>query len=276
MSDSVDERIIASEGESDNPRLDRWLERTTTPLDMLALLTIWLTLVPFASIHRSLGRPAWWIIARLAISGVYLVDMAVRTALSRRRIHYVLAHPVGVFSVIFPAIRLIFSLRLLRAMFRKGNLAHFLGVAVLLFANLTIIVYGFEHDSSGANITSLGIAAWWACVTLFTVGYGDYYPVTLGGRMFAVILMALGLVVAAVITAQIASTFMDQAAARRASLAKSGVDPDAPDAADGSPEGSAVARFQASADRIEERLAHMETLLLHRPEAAPDGGTASA
>ena len=32
-------------------------------------------------------------------------------------------------------------------------------------------------------------AFWWSCVTAMTVGYGDLYPVTLGGRITSVVLM---------------------------------------------------------------------------------------
>ena len=85
-----------------------------------------------------------------------------------------------------------------------------------------VIVWGFERHSSQANITSIGIAVWWGCVTVFTVGYGDYYPVTNAGRIAAVAIMVVGLTTAAVITAQIASSFMDQAQARRISAAELG------------------------------------------------------
>jgi hypothetical protein len=51
--------------------------------------------------------------------------------------------------------------------------------------------------------------------TVSTVGYGDYTPVTAGGRVVAVCIMLVGLTSVAVITAQIASSFMDQASSRR-------------------------------------------------------------
>ena len=50
-----------------------------------------------------------------------------------------------------------------------------------------------ERYAPGANITSFGDAIWWAFVTIATVGYGDYYPVTVPGRFFAVVLMLGGI-----------------------------------------------------------------------------------
>jgi voltage-gated potassium channel len=34
---------------------------------------------------------------------------------------------------------------------------------------------------------------WWAVVTLTTVGYGDVYPVTVGGKVFTSIILFIGL-----------------------------------------------------------------------------------
>jgi len=204
-----------SESEPNNPRLDRWINKTTLPLDLIALCTIWLTVVPLGTIHRVADQPMLWYIGRLALSVIYGADMAVRTYLSRHRLRYFTHHPVGVLAVILPVIRLAFSLRLLRAMFKRGNTLHFVFVSIVLLFNLVVIVWGFERTASGANITSIGIALWWGCVTVFTVGYGDYYPITTPGRIAAVGIMLIGLVTAAVITAQIASSFMDQAQSRR-------------------------------------------------------------
>jgi len=212
--------------EANNPRLDAWLARTSTPLDLLALFTIWLTVVPIGDFHRIGESPNWWFAARIGLSFVYFVDITVRTSLAHRKLRYLARHPLSIVAVIIPLVRLLFSLRLLTAMFRKGNLIHFLFVSLILLLNFTLIVYGFEHRVSDANITTIGDAIWWSCVTVFTVGYGDFYPVTTGGRIFAVAIMGLGLLTAAVITAQIASSFMDQASARRdAAAAGSNGDP---------------------------------------------------
>ena len=45
-------------------------------------------------------------------------------------------------------------------------------------------LWGMYHE--GADITKVGDALWWAVVTVATVGYGDYYPVTTFGRIIAV------------------------------------------------------------------------------------------
>lgn len=206
-----------SESEPDNPRLDRWINKTTLPLDIIALFTIWLTVIPLGSIHRVAAEPVFWYAGRILISVIYGIDVGVRTYLSHRRFHYFFTHPVGVLAVVMPVIRLVFSLRLLKTMFEKGNTVRFLFVSIILLVNLMIIVWGFERGNPDANITNIGIAIWWGCVTVFTVGYGDYYPITTMGRIFAVGIMVIGLTTAAVITAQIASSFMDQAQSRRTS-----------------------------------------------------------
>src|SRR5262249_46229598 len=51
---------------------------------------------------------------------------------------------------------------------------------------------------------------WWAVVTVTTVGYGDIYPTTVGGRIVAIMLMLAGIGFLAVLTATIASRFVKQ------------------------------------------------------------------
>lgn len=198
-----------------DPRLHAWTSRTRAPLDMLALCTIWFSIIPISHLSR-FSHASWWLIARAALSFIYGIDITVRAVLSRRPGRYLARHPFGVLAVVFPPVRVLFSLRLLSEMFKKGNLVRFLIVALLLVLNGAILVVIFERQASDATITSIPIALWWTACTVSTVGYGDYTPVTLGGRLVAICIMIVGLTTVAVITAQIASSFMDQAAARRA------------------------------------------------------------
>ncbi len=72
-------------------------------------------------------------------------------------------------------------------------------VAVLVVIFGGIGVYLAEHEYPGANITNLGDAFWWAIVTITTVGYGEYFPLTLVGRVIGVLVMLTGIGTAVII-----------------------------------------------------------------------------
>mgnify|MGYP000606070887 CR=1 FL=1 len=68
--------------------------------------------------------------------------------------------------------------------------------SLLAFMMLTVgssLAVHFEHSAKGANITTGANAFWWAYVTITTVGYGDFYPVTTLGRMTGVFVMFAGI-----------------------------------------------------------------------------------
>ena len=80
--------------------------------------------------------------------------------------------------------------------------------AVLLLAGL--LVWVFERRRNPAQfgrgaVEGIGAGFWWSAVTMTTVGYGDKAPVTLGGRLVALVWMFAALIVVATFTGAIAS-----------------------------------------------------------------------
>ncbi|MDW7732804.1 MAG: potassium channel family protein [Methanolobus sp.] len=69
-------------------------------------------------------------------------------------------------------------------------------------------VLRFESQSPEANIKTGSDALWWAFVTITTVGYGDKYPTTGGGRLIGIALMTSGVGVFSVFTGFIANSFL--------------------------------------------------------------------
>jgi voltage-gated potassium channel len=201
--------------ENTSPRLEAYIERTRTPLDLFALCTLWIIAVPVSSIGEGPDATPLGLLLRVSVSLVFAADMAIRAVLAPRSWRYVRSRPLGLLAVILPPVRVVFSLRLITSLFRRGHMERFLAAAALLLANGVIIVYFYERNAPEANITTIGNAIWWAIVTVSTVGYGDMFPVTLGGRFVAAGIMAIGILTLAVITAQVSSSFVDQAARRR-------------------------------------------------------------
>ena len=237
-----DQGAEADRAVNDPNRRAQYEARTREPLDLLALATLWLVVVP----PGDFGHGVTGIVTafRVALSAVYAIDIAIRSVLAPRHVHYALSHPLALVAVIIPSVRVIFSLRLVRSMFRRGHLGRFLVAASVLVLNGAVIVYLFERHAPGSNIHTLPDALWWSFVTVTTVGYGDYYPVTAGGRITACFIMATGLLTLAVVTAQVASSFVAQGPSR----------------ARPAPPEEAVRREVTLAE-LDERLARIERLL---------------
>ncbi|GAB4241477.1 MAG: potassium channel family protein [Candidatus Methylacidiphilales bacterium] len=80
--------------------------------------------------------------------------------------------------------------------------------ALLLGFAASLLVLHFEMGQPGANIQTAEDAIWWTIVTMSTVGYGDYVPVTVPGRIVGVVLMLMGVGVFGVISATMAAWFV--------------------------------------------------------------------
>jgi voltage-gated potassium channel len=119
-----------------------------------------------------------------------------------------------------------------------------------------IIVYLFERHAAGSNIHTLGNSLWWSAVTVTTVGYGDFYPVTTQGRITAFFIMGIGLLTLAVVTAQVASSFVTQGSGR----------------AQGGPPAE-PAPPEVTLAGLDRRLARIEELLTAAASSQPATGT---
>ncbi len=90
------------------------------------------------------------------------------------------------------------------------NILYFF-IGMLAYVSLAYLLYFIEHDKEGSNINSIGDTFWFTIVTLTTVGYGDFYPVSWPGRFIglAFILGSIGVIgyFISQITAQISSYF---------------------------------------------------------------------
>jgi voltage-gated potassium channel len=84
-----------------------------------------------------------------------------------------------------------------------------LAAFALLFLGAWLVML-FESHAPGSNIHGFKDALWWGVVTVTTVGYGDRFPVSDGGRFVAVVLMMVGIGLIGVLTATVASFFVQE------------------------------------------------------------------
>jgi voltage-gated potassium channel len=211
---------------------DRFAAAVDIPLTVLAVLWLPVLVLPLVA-HLSASLLASLAAIDYFIWAVFAVEYLARLYLAPSRRWFVRHHLLDLVVVTIPVLRPLRILRLLRLFnvsragvvlwnaLRRGReiLAH-RGLQFVLLAVLVIIFVAaglelaFEHGSHGATIQNFGDALWWAIVTVTTVGYGDKYPVTAGGRGVAVALMFVGIGLIGVLTATVASYFVEDSAKR--------------------------------------------------------------
>lgn len=87
----------------------------------------------------------------------------------------------------------------------KEEILLFLIVTLILIYFSAVGIYYFEHEVQPDNFASIFDSLWWAIITLTTVGYGDVYPITVGGKVFTFFILMIGLGIVAIPTGIISS-----------------------------------------------------------------------
>jgi voltage-gated potassium channel len=86
-----------------------------------------------------------------------------------------------------------------------GSIVSIVVAAVFVSA---FFMWRVEYNAPGATITTFRYALWWAVVTTTTVGYGDYTPLTLPGRVIATAVMIVGIGLIGTVSATVAAWFV--------------------------------------------------------------------
>ena len=154
--------------------------------------------------------------------GFFAIDYVVNLVLAPRRWHWFYTHILDLLVVVLPILRPLRLLRLVTllsvlqrtagAAFRERVVVYIAGASALLVFVAALAVLDSERSAPGASIVTFGNALWWAFVTIATVGYGDFVPVTALGRLIAGGLMLGGIALLGVVTATLASWIVERVA----------------------------------------------------------------
>lgn len=200
---------------ADDAKRERWERATGWP----AIVASFVFLIGYSwsvlDEHQAPVVQGTLVVILLLVWAFFVVDYLARLILAERRAAFVRRNLIDLLSVFLPMVRpfrLLTALRRIPAL-RGGSASHLrrrvlviAGASVVLFLYvISLTVFREERYAHGATIRSFGDAVWWACVTLSTVGYGDFYPVTIIGRLLAVVLMMGGIAIVGIASATIVS-----------------------------------------------------------------------
>ena len=247
----------------------RFEQRMAIPILIAAVLLTAVTAVLLFADVSGRARTAL-IVIDILLWAFFVVDYLVRFALATRKKRFVreewvdgvlallpLFQPLRVAGAVLRVARLSAAVRRTESSARqlvgRHKLYLVLGWASGLVLVASTIVPIVEPDKS--KITTFGDGLWWAIVTTTTVGYGDLVPESTTGRAIALVLMLVGISLIGMITANLASLFLDPQAAPGDEERSSAESDEAP-AGEGAPQSNST-----ELRSLEERLVTIERKL---------------
>jgi voltage-gated potassium channel len=204
------------------------LKSTTYEFFMLAMAVLSIANLPLLIVFQYQSQ-SWYLVmfVEAALTLIFLIDFAYRLKTAPSKTGYFFRQK-GFLDLLScaPALRIFRLFRIVRAVrivrrlggprvFRElrqelasGALYFVVFVGITVLEIVGLLELWFEEDAPGANITTAGDALWWGYVTATTVGYGDQFPVTTGGRIAGIIMLTIGVALFATFSGFLASTFL--------------------------------------------------------------------
>ena len=93
---------------------------------------------------------------------------------------------------------------------KRNQIVSSLFIILILMLASSLFMYSFEHEAQPENFRNAFSGIWWAVSTMLTIGYGDIYPVTVLGKLCAIVISILGVGVVAIPTGIISAGFVEQ------------------------------------------------------------------
>jgi voltage-gated potassium channel len=212
----------ASVPQMSDVKRDRWERATSTPLLVGAGLFLGAYAWPILQPGLPHGADLTCRLVSLTVWVTFGIDLTVRIALAEHRIRFLRTNWLDVVTLALPFLRPLRALRVVLALnmigrrgggFARGRVvATVVGTVGVVGVVAALAVLDAERGKPGANIETFGDALWWAATTITTVGYGDRFPTTGQGRLIAVGLMGTGIALLGVVTAALASWFVEKLA----------------------------------------------------------------
>jgi voltage-gated potassium channel len=202
--------------------------RVHTPLEPVVLVATF-ALIPVLIIESDVESGGWQTFAYVAnwiIWALFAAELTVILIVARRKKAALRAHWLDAAIVVLTIpllgpllswLRLArflrfarFAVILLRALQaqRRITSGDALKIASLVTVAVVVVAGAAQSIFAAEEFGSLWDGVWWAVTTITTVGYGDIYPTTVQGRLIGMVVMIVGIAVASVLTAAIASRFV--------------------------------------------------------------------
>jgi len=215
--------------ENSDTKAGRFFDFVIQALIVLSLVTFSVETLPNISDHTR-----WWLrLIEIVTVSIFTIEYLLRVIVADRKFGFVCSFfgVIDLLSILpfyiasgidlrslraFRMLRIFRILKLVRYskaiqrfhrafLIAREELVLYLFVTLLLLYLTAVGIYYFEKDAQPDTFSSVFHSLWWAVATLTTVGYGDVYPITVGGRIFTFLVLLIGLGVVSVPAGLVAS-----------------------------------------------------------------------